>query len=479
MKKIAHIIFLFLFQWLLISCNSPSPDELSTSFDIPLIQQSESLIISGSNDELITLNTNHLQIAKEKKYKDGEALCYIYIASAYFQTGNYDGAQTLLKRVKDLLSESDNMMVKTLYFTYNSRLNVMLDLYSKGLDNNSKAMYYAGKIKDKKTKNFLLSKAYKNRGKLFQIMSKYDSSLIYFHKALKIDPSPRIKSDISLLYLWSNQKIDSSFIYTSDALKEIQKKKPITTDAAFTYFVAATYYREIKEFGKAKEYLDKSLEIMDKIGDPQHEMYIYLYCDMQILAKKMGDKKREAYYYTKFSKANDNFEKQRPHAANHMNEEFISEMKKNEEKSRTLTLLYIVFLAILLFFVCIYAYKQVKILKSKKTKLKDETEILKHQIHDRRYEDLIKLAKKNDSSFLMKFKETYPDLVHHLLARCPDLESSELVFCAMLKLNFTSKEIATYLFILPKSAQQRKSRIRKRLNISSDEDIYDFINSLG
>ncbi|WP_347218899.1 hypothetical protein [Chryseobacterium sp.] len=479
MKKIAHIIFLFLFQWLLISCNSPSPDKLSASFDIPLIQQSESLIISGSNNDLITLNTNYLQIAKEKKYKDGEALCYIYIASAYFQTGNYDGAQILLKRVKDLLSESNNMMVKTLYFTYNSRLNVMLDLYSKGFDYNSKAIYYAGKIKDKKTKTFLLSKTYKNRGKLFQIISKYDSSLIYFHKALKIAPSPRIKSDIALLYLWSNQKIDSSFIYTSDALKEIQKKKTITTDAVFTYFVAATYYREIKEFGKAKEYLDKSLEIMDKIRDPQHEMYVYLYCDKQILAKKMGDKKQEAYYYAKFSQAKDRFGKQKPHTANTINEEFLSEIKNNEKKSKIHTFLYIAFLSILLFFVCIYAYKQIKTLKSKKAKLKDEAEVLKHQVHDRRYEDLIKLIKKNDSSFFMKFKETYPELVHNLLVRCPDLETSELVFCAMLKLNFTSKEIATYLFILPKSAQQRKSRIRKRLNISSEEDIYDFINSLG
>ncbi|MGE8555430.1 MAG: helix-turn-helix transcriptional regulator [Chryseobacterium jejuense] len=96
-----------------------------------------------------------------------------------------------------------------------------------------------------------------------------------------------------------------------------------------------------------------------------------------------------------------------------------------------------------------------------------------------RYKDLIKLAKKNDSSFFMKCKEAYPELINNLLTRCPDLETSELIFCAMLKLNFTSKEIATYLFILPKSAQQRKSRIRKRLNISGEEDIYDFINSLG
>lgn len=87
-------------------------------------------------------------------------------------------------------------------------------------------------------------------------------------------------------------------------------------------------------------------------------------------------------------------------------------------------------------------------------------------------EEIIDLAKNNSNQFFYKFKERYPEFVANLIKRKPDIATSELIFCAYLKLKFSTKDIATFTFVTPKAVQNRKNRIRKKLDISSDADIY-------
>jgi DNA-binding NarL/FixJ family response regulator len=47
-----------------------------------------------------------------------------------------------------------------------------------------------------------------------------------------------------------------------------------------------------------------------------------------------------------------------------------------------------------------------------------------------------------------------------------------------LKLKFTTKEIAEYTFVSIKAIQNRKNRLRKRLFIENDTDLYDWIDGL-
>ena len=118
-------------------------------------------------------------------------------------------------------------------------------------------------------------------------------------------------------------------------------------------------------------------------------------------------------------------------------------------------------------------------LQKKKNTLKEQTDALKNHVQTKQLQEVTELAKKNDSSFLLKFKELFPEFIKSLLAINPDLENSELAFCAMLKLRFSSKEIADYTFVQHKSVQQKKYRIRKRLNIPGETDIYDFFENLA
>ena len=93
------------------------------------------------------------------------------------------------------------------------------------------------------------------------------------------------------------------------------------------------------------------------------------------------------------------------------------------------------------------------------------------------YDEVVQLAKNNDPAFFGKFREVYPEFCDKLLKINPGLVNSELKFCALLFLNFSTKEIATYTFVQPRAVRIRKIRIRKKLNIPSDQDINVWMHS--
>ena len=93
-------------------------------------------------------------------------------------------------------------------------------------------------------------------------------------------------------------------------------------------------------------------------------------------------------------------------------------------------------------------------------------------------DEILTLAKENSPRLLNKFRLVDPDFFGKLSSIQPDLKNSELIFCIYLKLNLTTKEIATYTFVTPKAIQNRKNRLRKKLSIPSEVDIYKWFNDL-
>jgi len=91
------------------------------------------------------------------------------------------------------------------------------------------------------------------------------------------------------------------------------------------------------------------------------------------------------------------------------------------------------------------------------------------------FNDLIALAKNNNAEFLALFSELYPEFAVSLRAINPKIRSSELEFCAMTFLNFSTKNIAQYTFVTVRAVQVRKNRLRKKLNIASDIDFNNWM----
>ncbi|MCX8525365.1 hypothetical protein OF897_15710 [Chryseobacterium formosus] len=137
------------------------------------------------------------------------------------------------------------------------------------------------------------------------------------------------------------------------------------------------------------------------------------------------------------------------------------------------------FLQVAVVFGGLYFYlknKQKKSTDNSQQKDAEKPEIL-HIINDD-LEEVFQLAKINDPFFLAKFKKIYPEFCNKIISLYPDILNSELIFCAYIKLNFSTKEIANYTFVTKKAVQVRKSRLRKKFNIPSGEDLYIWFKKL-
>ena len=69
-----------------------------------------------------------------------------------------------------------------------------------------------------------------------------------------------------------------------------------------------------------------------------------------------------------------------------------------------------------------------------------------------------------DNEFLSKLKNEFSDL-----------SPSELKMCVYLRLNLSTKEIATLLNIAPKSVEIKRYRLRKKLCLDQEEQLQEYI----
>lgn len=86
-------------------------------------------------------------------------------------------------------------------------------------------------------------------------------------------------------------------------------------------------------------------------------------------------------------------------------------------------------------------------------------------------EELYQLAINQNTLFITYFKSQFPDFFDNMLKDHPNIISSELEVCALMKLNLTTKEIARATNSTVRAVENKKYRIRKKLNISTETDI--------
>ncbi|MEP1094092.1 MAG: LuxR C-terminal-related transcriptional regulator [Cyclobacteriaceae bacterium] len=76
----------------------------------------------------------------------------------------------------------------------------------------------------------------------------------------------------------------------------------------------------------------------------------------------------------------------------------------------------------------------------------------------------------------MHFENVHSDYFKRLREEFPSLSSSELRMCGFIRLQLTTKEIANMLYVEPKSVQTSRYRLKKKLNVPSDEDLTHFLS---
>src|SRR5690606_14716349 len=279
-----------------------------------------------------------------------------------------------------------------------------------------------------------------------------------------------------------------------------------------------------KDYDKAKIYLDKSLATVEK-----HHIPIFLNTMIFLgeLEREQGNYHQAAIYYKKalanamhvgdrnairnqyrelsdfyreynlgedeanqyllaYSRLNDSLERENKQVIDQALRHVLNAKDKEENIKKNnyiVGIIAILTLAVLMFVYFSWrARNNRNVLKEKEATLHEKeitNKALNNTLQKNKFNDLLTLARSNSPEFLILFTELYPEFIQALKAIDPKIRNTELEFCAMAFLNFSTKNIAEYTFVTTRAVQVRKNRFRKKFGIPSDVDFNIWMRERG
>ncbi|MFK7781503.1 hypothetical protein [Psychroserpens sp.] len=118
-------------------------------------------------------------------------------------------------------------------------------------------------------------------------------------------------------------------------------------------------------------------------------------------------------------------------------------------------------------------------LKENLEKIKKSPELFK--VEFRRLVMLLKKESAEDKDwevFKSYFTEVHNNFDHKIRAISKDITEKEIRLASFLRMNLSTKEIATMLNVLPDSVLKSKYRLKKKLQLDKEDDLTQFLNTL-
>jgi CheY-like chemotaxis protein/DNA-binding CsgD family transcriptional regulator len=79
--------------------------------------------------------------------------------------------------------------------------------------------------------------------------------------------------------------------------------------------------------------------------------------------------------------------------------------------------------------------------------------------------------------FEIAFQNIHTDFIKNLLSSHPQLTSSEVKLCSLLKLGMNTKDMSSMLYISPESLKVSRSRLRNKLSIPRETSFHSFFST--
>ncbi|OCA68905.1 hypothetical protein BBH99_14995 [Chryseobacterium contaminans] len=439
--------------------------------DNALLKKNEKLRLEGKDTELIALNKEIIRQSKDGGYSKGEALAYINLANTYGMMGNYKTSHEYLKSAEKIITRlNDNFLYAKLYHEY-GQINYVTGLVNTALSYNAKAIHYGKQLDEK---GWLLGNMYEQRADFISSAYK-DSALIYRHRGFSLDPSAINASLLGNYHLQQTQNLDSATFYNNKALSLLKDIEVGTVRQGIIYYFYADLLSEKKEFEKALDFYKKAADILVKTK--RINKLPELYRQIAFVYRNLNDKNREDTYTSKAEELDQKLKA----SGNEAIDFSLSEIIEQQDKKNTNLIFIFIGVPALIAGCILFLFIRNKKHKKENNKLEKSSTIpfpSKERISKEDFTELLDLAKSNDLKFIKRFEEINPTLFQNILKINPQLTKSELSLCAMIWLGFSSKDIADFTFIQHRSVQTKKGRLRKKLNISSETDLYSFFTSM-
>lgn len=479
---------IILFSFIICCSELFSQRYTERNIDTLLMKTNEVLRTRISDDDLIRWNKGIIKEAVRIGYREGEAMGYVNIANRYIFGGDLKKGLEYLNKAEDISGKSNNNFLFGKINQEYAQVYSKMDVSKLALEYNSKAMEYGLKLrKDNRDCRLFLRYVYSTRSVFMYKVDRPDSGIIYLHKAMKIEANPLDVANVAHHYTVFEAKPDSARYYFQKAFVLLETKK-FKHNKFQRAVVLQNYGIFLNSQGKISEAIDtitKSIGFAKQVNRPK--LILGNYKELSVLYKKKGNPDKENEYLNKAISLQDSLDANQNQAVNLS----INKLNKDREKEKVqfksqnnTTLWYSGILMLLIILVTIYFYLHVR---KKKKKLAESEKIIfeigKETTHLKRklsenYENVIQLAREKKADFFPKFQEAYPELFRELLKINPNLSKSDLTFCAMIWLGFSSKEIAQCVSMEHRSVQTKKYRIRKKLNLESETNLYLFFRSI-
>ena len=409
----------------------------------------------------------------------------------YFTKAEYNKAYKIAKELEEKATSAKNIRLIAIA---KNRLGVTLN-FLQVYDESEKKLKEAEQFIDEndfQDKNLIRANNYQFQSDLYTHILKHDKAVAYIKKTIleyeKIKNLEERKNqlakgngNIGLKFL--SVDLDSAAHYFKKSLA-IQEKIEAKNFNVANYTGLGEVYNRKKEHKKAVEHLKKAEELNLKVEDSYYMTSIYDL--LQDSYKKIGNTNEHNKYKVLYL---ENLQKENSKKLEGVNaivketkKESLSVKNANQRKNYVVAisiLIAILSVGFMVYFVRNFKYKKLEKEEIQKTLVLKEKQLenLEGKVSDLLHE-VIDLAKENSTNFYPRFLDLYPDFENKLLEINPKLTNSELEFCAFLRLNFSSKEIANYTFISVRTVQNKKYRLRNKLKIPNETDTYVFFNNV-
>ena len=384
--------------------------------------------------------------------------------------------------------------------------------------------------------------AYNSIGNSFISINQYDSALANYKKSYVLYKSSDdlintagALNNIGTVYIkWKND-IATGNKYFAKAYEISKKTGDIKLMTLLTLNLASNY-KKLKKYNKALQYLDISAFYADSLKSKVFIMRIEnSYSEVY---EELGFYKKAYTHYTNYHKLQqDVFSEEKHKQFAEMKTKYETEKKEQEiialnkdkelvkEKMRKQRILIISAISILLLivFTLFMFYRQSKLkselLLKDKQRLKLEKKNLSNQIEYKEREmatTTMHLVQKNEvrqqlksqidkmtnekfnkelnilshkiddninaesdwETFKIHFEGVHTNFFEYLNTNFPKITQNDQKICAYIKIGLSNKEIAQLLNILPDSVKSSKKRLKKKLNLTIDNNLTEFIKAI-
>ncbi len=469
------------------------------------------------------------ELAEKKDVTDVLSAVYNNLARVHDKLGNrYEANEYYLKAA--MLFEKSNDF-KNLAIAYNNLGTINLSF-----QNFTEALHYffeALKVHNHKGLSKNLAMIYSNIGVTYYESDSLEKAEYYYRKSLNISKQQNNVFDIArtflnLANLHSHQKnFDQAIGYYDSSLK-ICREQGIEYGILLNKINLGELYYNHENYQAAAEQMEKALELISNYNLPEEEAELYLM--LYKTYRKLGDESLALLNFEKHHKLRDSI------AGESKNKVLLELQAKyeNEKKQRKLVELQkeklsaegkyrfflIVFLmVVLVFFIfstliilqrrrAIYhknlAEKNNEILASKmETKDKELANFAMHMAgiyevmvnisneirkilplsEKTKTEKLNRIIHNLDSGanvniwkeFELRFEQVHKDFFYVLKELHPELTPTEIKICSLMRLNMSSKDIATLTNRSVRTIENTRTSIRKKMNLGPQTSLSGYL----